>query len=386
VSAGARLAQLPPAISSLPLAELWRVARSREPVEQLCRQLARRLAARGISLHASGREALRAALLRAAQSTGRGEVLVPAYTCFSVAAACVAAGLGVRLIDLDAHGHALADALPERDWRGAAACLVDNLFGLPSPLHALAARARGAGTWLIDDAAQALGAVSPEGSVGSRGDVGLLSFGRGKPLSGLGGGALAWLSLEPGSSPALPSPAPLRAGLRRLAYALASTRPAFGLLASIPALEIGESVYDPDFARGGIDGASALLALAGLADLDASAARRRARAHSIAARLAERGSAFEPLLEREGCAGVFPRLALLAPDARRRDAALERLRVCGATPMYPTPLGAIPRLAPHLVGDARCPGAADFCARLLTLPTHARVGEASVEQMLDALR
>jgi dTDP-4-amino-4,6-dideoxygalactose transaminase len=385
VKPGARLAQLPPAISSIPLADLWRAARSPDPAGQLCGQLGQRLSAKRVALYASGREALRAALLRAAEATGRGEVLVPAYTCFSVAAACVAAGLRLRLLDLDTRGNALADALPERDWRGAAACLVDNLFGVPSPIAAFAARARASAAWLIDDAAQALGALSSEGPVGSRGDLGLLSFGRGKPLSGLGGGALVWTSAEPGPAPALPAASPARAGLRRLAYALASTRPAFGLLASLPALEIGESIYDPGFARGGIDGGSALLALASLADLDASAARRRHLAHELAARLAERGSEFEPLLEPTGCVGVFPRLALLAPDARRRDLALERLRVCGATAMYPTPLAAIPALAPHLVGDTRSPGATRFCARLITLPTHASVGEAMLERMASSL-
>jgi dTDP-4-amino-4,6-dideoxygalactose transaminase len=385
VKPGARLAQLPPAISSIPLAHLWRAARYADPAEQLCGRLGQRLAAKRIALYASGREALRAALLRASQATGRSEVLVPAYTCFSVAAACVAAGLRVRLLDLDARGNALADALPERDWRGAAACLADNLFGLPSPIAALAARARTSAAWLIDDAAQALGARSPEGPVGSRGDLGLLSFGRGKPLSGLGGGALAWTSVEPEAGPALPSASPLRAGLRRLAYALASTRPAFGLLAALPALEIGESLYDPGFARGGMDGASVLLTLASLADLDASAARRRQLAHELAARLAGRGSEFEPLLEPAGCVGVFPRLALLAPDARRRDLALARLRVCGATAMYPTPLSSIPELAPHLVGETRCSGAASFCARLITLPTHAGVGEALLERLVGEL-
>jgi dTDP-4-amino-4,6-dideoxygalactose transaminase len=381
-----RLARHPPAVSRIPFDSLWRSLRHPDPEAELRSELARRLGARRVELFRSGREALRTALVAAARATGRGEVLLPAYTCFSVPAACVAAGLRVRLVDLDERGRLVPDSVHERDWRTAAAWLADNLFGLPSPLEPFAARAAAAGAWRIDDAAQAFGAGTPAGPVGSRADVGLLSFGRGKPLSGLGGGALAWGSvpLEVGEQPA--ARAPVRALARWLVYALAARRPVFGLLASIPALGIGETPYDPDFERGGIEGPAATLALAALADCAAAASERRSRAHRIAARMAELGSDFEPLLEGNGCSGVFPRLAVLAPDAKRRDAALERLRVWGATAMYPQPLGAIERLAPHLVGDSRCPGAARFCARLLTLPTHDGVSDASIERMARALR
>jgi len=387
VSLGKRLARLPPAVSQIPLASLWRSLRLADPAGALRAALAQRLGAARVELFRSGREALRNALLSAARATGRSEVLLPAYTCFSVPASSVAAGLRVRLLDLDERGRALPDSVSERDWRSAAAWLADNLFGIPAPLEPLAARATAAAAWRIDDAAQAFGAVTPAGPVGSRGDVGLLSFGRGKPLSGLGGGALVWRSAASASTAAQPlASAPLHALGRWGAYALAARRPIFGLLASIPALGIGETPYDPDFARGDIDGAAVVLALGALADADAAAAARRARAHRIAARLVEAGSDFEPLLEPAGCSGVFPRLALLAPERARRDSALERLRVCGATAMYPQPLGAIPGLAPHLVGDARCPGAARFCERLLTLPTHSGVSEAILERIVAVLR
>jgi dTDP-4-amino-4,6-dideoxygalactose transaminase len=380
-----RLGRLPPALSRTPLLDLWRAARERSPGQALRRQLSHRLGGAHVALHGSGRDALRAVLVEAAQATGRKEVLVPAYTCFSVPAACVAAELQVRLLDLDERGRVPADQLGDGDWHGAAACLVDNLFGIASALGPLSARARTSGTWLIDDAAQALGAETPEGKVGNRGDAGVLSFGRGKPLSGLGGGARVRRSAPFAQEPALPEPAVVSAQLRWAAYALASRQPVFGLLASVPALGIGETVYDPGFARGGIDGAAALLTLAALSRFDAQTRARRARAHAIAAHLAERGSAFEPLLEPAGTLGVYPRLALLAPDGRQRDAALARLHACGASAMYPTPLGAIPGLAPHLVGDTRCPGAERFCARLLTLPTHAGIGAAQLEKIAGAL-
>jgi dTDP-4-amino-4,6-dideoxygalactose transaminase len=377
-----RLAQRPPAISSIPSRALLRAAREANPAERLRRELARRLGAKEVALHASGRAALRAALLQAARATGRSEVLIPAYTCFSVPAACVAAGLRVRLLDLDERGGIDPEQISQADWERAAACLVDNLFGLPAPVAPLRARTHASGAWLIDDAAQALGATSAEGAVGTRGELGLLSFGRGKPLSGLGGGALVFTRARPQAVPPLPSRAPLRAWLRWAGYALASRPPLFGLLAAIPPLGIGESIYDPDFATGGISAPAALLAAAALEDVDAATERRRAAAHELAARIARAGSGFVPLLEAPGARGVYPRLAVLAPDGARRDAALGALRRLGATAMYPTPLSAIAALRPHLVGEIRTPGAQRFCERLLTLPTY---GSGWPERIAEAL-
>jgi len=386
VTLGERLARRPPALSRISLASLARAARVPDPARVLAARLRDRLGASALWLTRSGREALRAAVAAAAQITGRREVLVPAYTCPSVAAACVAAGLRVRLLDLDSRGQLVADAISGAEWDSAAACVVDNLFGIPAPIGALAARAAAHGTWLIDDAAQSIGAISPEGAVGSRGDLGVLSFGRGKPLTGLGGGALAWTAVPAAGDPPGPAPGePWSAAVRWALYQLAASRPAFGVLASIPALGIGETVYDPGFERGGIRGASALLALAALCDLDTSARESRERAHAIAAELARRGSEFEPLLEAPDCRGVFPRLALLAPDPARRDSALRDLRALGATPMYPTPLGEIEDLAAHVAGSRERPGASRFCSRLLTLPTHAGVGERELVRISAAL-
>ena len=60
------------------------------------------LAVDEVQLHASGRAALRALLAALASRSGRREVVIPAYCCLSVPAAAVAAGLRVRLVDVDA--------------------------------------------------------------------------------------------------------------------------------------------------------------------------------------------------------------------------------------------------------------------------------------------
>jgi dTDP-4-amino-4,6-dideoxygalactose transaminase len=321
-----------------------------------------------------------------AEERGRDEVVMPAYTCYSVPAAAVAAGLHVRLVDVTKHGCIDPAALAALDLERAAAVVVCNLLGVPEPAGELGALAAAAGAALVDDAAQSLGSSHDGVPVGARGQVGVLSFGRGKPLSGLGGGALAWTGEE---GPAEPEPAPggaapLRAMARVCTYALARRPRVFALLAGIPTLGIGETVYDPHFERGAIDGGALQLAAAALTHLENANAARSERARRLGEAVAS-SSAFEPLLASPDEAPAFPRLGVLAPDRHARDSALAQLQHLGASRLYPAALDALAPLAPHRRGDERHPGAARFADRLLTLPTHEQLGEAEVAEIATRL-
>jgi perosamine synthetase len=237
---------------------------------------------------------------------------------------------------------------------------------------------------VIDDAAQALGARSAEGPAGARGEIGVLSFGRAKPLSALGGGALAWTPAAPpavGPGPAIASP--LGAAARALAYDAARWPPVLGLLARIPALGIGETVYDTGFAQGAIAGPALCLARALLPELAASAEARTAVALALAD--AMRSTAHHPLLAAPGATAVYPRLAVLAPSAAAREAALSSLRPLGASALYPTSLAQIEGLRPHLAGAPDCPGADRVASRIFTLPTHGAV-RARIAEIAQRLR
>ena len=338
-----------------------------------------------LTLHASGREALRVAFSQLAALSGRDEIWVPSYTCFSIPAAAVAAGLRVRLVEIGLDGRIDPNALARMPLERAAALVVSNLFGVPEPVARLREILNSRGVALVDDAAQSLGARSTEGPVGSRGEVGILSFGRGKPLSALGGGALAWIGSDgPADPPALDA-RPCSAVVRAAAFNLALLPPVFRWLAAIPALGIGETRYDPNFERGGIDGASLCLAAAVLPEFETA---NRARAQRAAA-LAERITAetiFSPLLADDGDIAVYPRLGVLAPSASARNDALRALAPIGATRMYPGPLECVKALQPHRVGKSETPGARQFANRLLTLPTGKTLRGERLEFALRTLR
>jgi dTDP-4-amino-4,6-dideoxygalactose transaminase len=315
---------------------------------------------------------------------GRDEIWVPGYTCFSIPAAAVAAGLRVRLVEIGLDGRIDLDALTRMPLERAAALVISNLFGVPEPVTTLREILNDRGVALVDDAAQSLGARSAEGPVGGRGEVGVLSFGRGKPLSALGGGALAWTG---SNGPAdLPAPArPLSALFRAAVFNLALLPPVFRWLSRIPALGIGETRYDPKFEQGSIDGASLCLAAAVLPGFESANRARARRATASAERIAAE-TGFSPLVSSEQAEAVYPRLGILAPNATARDEALCALTPIGATKMYPSALDAIDALRPSLAEAPNTPVAREFAARLLTLPTSAALSGERVEFALRTLR
>ncbi len=365
------LGRTAPGGSAIPLRALRRVFSGGDAQSELCAGLASLLGTRDVTLHASGREAMRVAFQVLAERSGRTEVALPAYVCFSVPASAVAAGLTVHLVDVDESGRLDPASLERLPLEEVAAVVVANLFGLAEPVAEVRTIAERAGVAVIDDAAQALGARSPEGAVGARGEIGVLSFGRAKPLSALGGGALAWSGTAPVER-ARVAGSPIVAALRALAYDAARWPPLLGLLTGIPALGIGETVYETDFARGPIPAPALSLATALLPDLPKANQERTAVAQELAEALRS-DTSYRPLVAAPGTTAVHPRLGVVAPSAAAREAALEALRPLGASPLYPTSLTRIEPLHPHLVGRPDCPGADTLAGRVFTLPTHVAV-------------
>ena len=88
--------------------------------------------------------------------TPPGEVIVPGYTCSSVAAAVARAGLRVRPVEVDAETlDYRREALEATPTSGAVAIVSSSLYGHPGDLPYLESFAADRGMLLVDDAAQA---------------------------------------------------------------------------------------------------------------------------------------------------------------------------------------------------------------------------------------
>ncbi|MBM4263759.1 MAG: hypothetical protein FJ145_20340 [Deltaproteobacteria bacterium] len=119
------------------------------------------------------------------------EVVIPSFCCSAVVPPILAVGAVPVLADvgneLNLTAHAVNAALTGKTR----AIVVPHLFGNPAAaIGAIVELARAKGVRVVDDAAQALGAVVDGKPVGSLGDCGIVSFGPEKVCAGLGGGVL----------------------------------------------------------------------------------------------------------------------------------------------------------------------------------------------------
>ena len=327
----------------------------------------------------NGRSAL-AALLAALAGGGADEVLVPAYTCWSVASSAARAGLKLRLADVDPE---TLDVRLDDGWRSPrlAAAVGGHLFGRSVDVARMGAalRAGAPGVPFIEDASQAW----PESGGGA--DFVLLSFARGKlfPLGGggalLGGDLVSSLGATPRSG-----------GWGRAAALFATIAlgrpPFFGLLQGVRFLGVGATVFDPCFAPAPrFHRWQARLALRRLPSLPDDRRARGEVARALRSFVPNAAGWRVPRLRDDDGWIRFP---VLAPDRSARDRALASLRRQGvwATTMYPACLADVPEIAPWLA--ARQPpltGARTLADRLLTLPVSPTFPPRVVEFVGDAL-
>ncbi|MGH0037068.1 MAG: hypothetical protein ACQGVK_18740, partial [Myxococcota bacterium] len=128
-----RLSRLPPAGAPIAPWGALRALRTPDPQADLQAALGAWAETGPVSTWASGREALRVAFAALAERSGRSEIVVPGYTCFSVAAAAVAAGCRVRLVAVDERGGVDRDHRARQPRARAAAGVVCNQFGVGEP-------------------------------------------------------------------------------------------------------------------------------------------------------------------------------------------------------------------------------------------------------------
>lgn len=347
----------------------------------------------------SGRAALTLILetLREQADPGRNEVVVPAYTCFSVPSAIVRAGLKVVPCDIDSQHLDFDQSMLPGLVSSRTLCIAPNhLFGFPARMDLARELADAHGAFVVEDAAQSLGACLDGRPVGSLGDVGFLSLGRGKPLTAIDGGVIV---VPRGSdlgdrlrqrAEQLPRPrrVPWRVVVEAIVYALFLPPHRFAIAERMPFVKLGESKFSPVFEVARLSAFQAALAAATLDEQPAVTAKRRANAYVLLQALRDLPS-LEAVQPVKGADPVYLRLPIRASCAEARERLYHHLaaRRLGASRMYPSAITAIRKLQPHLAaGVLPCPEAERVAASLVTLPTHPLVGPSDLEAMIGCLR
>ncbi|MES2177439.1 MAG: DegT/DnrJ/EryC1/StrS family aminotransferase [Gemmatimonadota bacterium] len=360
-----------------------------DPRARLSAILVDRFSATSCELCGSGTQALQRAITMMASDTRDGFIAMPAFNCYDMASAAIGAGVRVALYDIDPLTLGPDLSSFERVLAaGAAVAVVAPLYGVPIDWNGVSAIAAQFGIPLIEDAAQGHGAAWNGVPLGSLGDVSTLSFGRGKGWTGGNGGAV--LGRIGGASEATGVATSglateVKVGLGLLAQWTLGRPAIYGLPRSVPALALGETVYQSPRAPADITRGAAASVIANARAADAEAVERRRNGNAFLTRVA-RSRAHTIDVPTGGVAGYirFPiRIAggLGALPGANRAAEL------GIAASYPQTLATLAPFQGSLVPiERRWPGADSLVVELITLPTHSLVSTHEREAIVRAVR
>jgi perosamine synthetase len=350
---------------------------------RLVQELKGTYSANEVFLLSSGKAALTVILKALAASSGRRQVIVPAYTCFSVPSAIVRAGLDVVLCDVDPETLDFNFAELETLINDEVLCAVPtHLFGRPADVERVKRLCDGTGVVVVEDAAQAMGGQSRRRLVGTLGDVAFFSLGRGKNLTcGTGGVILArslplaeTIKAEYATLPEAPRGEVVRNWLEMLMIRLFIHPLLYWLPAGLPFLRLGETVFDTNFPIYRMDEVRAHQLHGWEQRLALANKERAARAGWLIEGLDLDRRGIKPITGEEA---IYLRLPVMVRDREMKEAICRQSREVGAglSPSYPATIQEIPELAGRLV-SRKCAGAQEVVDRLVTLPTHQFVTEA----------
>jgi perosamine synthetase len=338
-----------------------------------------------VQLECSGTAALIVTLTALKRASARRSVVIPAYTCPLVPLAVLHCGLRPVLSDLRENSFDFCpQALESASNDDTLAIIPTHLGGRVADLASVTGIARQKGAWVIEDAAQSLGATWQGQPVGTVGDVGFSSLAVGKGLTLYEGGVLVTRdaglrqSLQETSEQTVPYRLSweIRRLLELIAYAALYRPLALRLAYGVPlrrALGEGKLVE----AVGDDFSADIPLHRVG-AYRRAIGANALSRLPSFLETLSEQANVRKKKLatipgvvvmdDPEGGHGTWPFLMALMPTARAREAALVRLWTAGlgVSRLFIHALPDYPYLAEEL-GPADVPNARDFAARMLTV-------------------
>ena len=340
----------------------------------------------------SGTASLAAAIAAAIRNkpVEKPEVILPAYGCPDIVSAAVFSGAKPVLVDLE----------NDRPWMNleqlsasinsnTVAVVAVDLLGIPERIAAIRNIVDQADVLLIEDSAQAFPFRVEKPFWG--GDLVVLSFGRGKPVTLLGGGAV--LVRDPALGSLLAQGSSQYGGgrlfgLMALLYNLMRSPYLYWIPLGLPFLHLGDTRYHPLPAIETMDPARLRL-------LDRNVSEYQHHKNDVQVALAdiakETGASGGMVIDLPGVCRVKPHRRLLRYplliQAEWRDRVYYRLRNAGLGPslLYPSSLPRIHGLDELLQGQGDFPAADAFARRILTLPTHEGVRNADIGKIREIL-
>lgn len=351
-------------------------------------------------LLSSGRAAL-AVILQALKKMHphRDEVLIPAFTCFSVPSAIVRAGLKVKLCDINPEtldfdfiklSRVLSRSCNPKSTESnrLLSVIAVHPFGIPSDIHRLKKIINDHEVTIVEDAAQSMGAEQNGNKLGTFGDVSFFSLGRGKAISAVAGGVILTNRDDIACNlkkiiQGLPY-CSLFEVLRLIGYAISLAifiDPLFFWIPrAIPFLRLGETLYDPDFKMRKISSFQAGLARDWRGRIK-SFRNARAEHSRFWARVTEQDR-FSNFVKQDRVLPDLIRFPVRVEDESLRKRILDDSdkRGLGIVPGYPDSIDGIQELKRSFEGED-FPAARRLARQLITLPVHPIVSRKDREKI-----
>lgn len=337
----------------------------------------------------SGTAALTLALLGLKATSVGTEVVLPAYSCPSLVSAVVTAGLRPVLCDMEPDSFRLdLNGLDALTGPQTLCAMGVHLYGLPEDMPGLMELSRKKAFFIVEDAAQSFG----NRSSGALGDLGVVSFGRGKPLSLLSGGAVlvnnkALIGPVEQAFQSLSAPPEDAFFWRYLSllflYAVFFHPRTHWLPRSIPQLKLGETHFSLEFDVKKIG--------KGVREFGETVCPRFDEIRRTRLNLSmEYRNRFDKFSEKFAFLpevandeqSVLLRFPVIFKNAHSRDRAMSQLikRGLGASGSYPVPLNELEGASAYIGNrNSAFPNAKAISEKILTLPLHSCVTEKDVK-------
>lgn len=315
--------------------------------------------------------------------SGRSEIILPAYTAPSLILPIRKAGLKYRLVDISLDTFNMdSEKAAEAVIGNTLAVLCIHMFGIPVNM----VNVRGTSDiFIIEDAASSFGTSTGDGFTGAFGDIGFISFNRGKNLSTVSGGLImtdndAFVRTIQEEIGQLPHPGfPVKLKIRMKALGLSfAVRPWFYSVCKQVLSGFKYTTLHTDFDSFQYTGFQGALGCSLLKRAKAIFDDRESKGKLLHDALNHIKGIRLPVMP-EGCRVVFNQFPLLVKDAKKRTAVVEAVVRAGveATTLYDRPIHKIYSRP----DDKEYPNAEYMAERLVLIPTHHYLPAKSIEKI-----
>jgi len=338
------------------------------------------------------------------------QVLIPAYTCYSVPSAIVRAGLKVQPCEMDpnkldfdytqlsrlllppAKLHEPAKPnKPKQTPNPFLAIVPAHLYGIPADMDRLRSLLNDTDIAIVEDAAQAMGARKNGKLLGTLGDASFFSLGRGKALSTVEGGIILTnrediarrISSFLNKTPVYIPFELFKLIIEAVVLNLFTHPTLFWLPKSLSILKLGETVYDPSFKIRRMHPFQAGMAQNWQRRLKKFQIIRKECA-KFWSKLTEglntnELSCIKHLVESDVIR--FP-ISIKNPSLRKWILDLSNQKGLGIMPGYPDSIDAVPALG-GFFPDKDFPVAKQYARQIITLPVHPYVTKSDRASISD---